>query len=303
MSPRIVTLTLNPAVDAAFEADHVVPQHKIRTYNETHDPGGGGVNVARVLAELGADTCAVVLAGGVTGAFLVELLNKGGIPNRPVAIAGTTRISTNVKDHSTGEEYRFVPEGPVISPAELDEAIAALDREASDWIVLSGSLPRGVGADIYARIAAHQSAKGRKVVLDSSGPALKAALGSGLALIKPSERELAALDGNNPPEIAAAHLVSQGAADHVAVSLGAGGGLVATAAGVVRRPAIPVTVKGAVGAGDSFVAAMTLALARGATPGEALNWGLAAGAAAVSQLGTAHPRRGDIEAFYKAAIG
>jgi 6-phosphofructokinase 2 len=168
----------------------VVPFEKVRTYGETHDPGGGGVNVARVLAELGADTCAVVLAGGVTGDFLVELLARYGIPIRAVPVAGTTRISTTVHDRATGQEYRFVPEGPMISPAEFNSACAALAMEPADWVVLSGSLPRGVEPDAYARIAAQESGRGRHVVLDTSGPALRAALGSGLSLLKASRREL-----------------------------------------------------------------------------------------------------------------
>ncbi len=259
MTPRIVTLTLNPAVDTAFEANNIEPYHKTRTYGETHDPGGGGVNVARVLREFDADTCAVVLAGGVTGAFLVELLHGYDIPCRAIPIAGKTRISTTVHDRSTGLEYRFVPERPVVTEAELAAALAALDHEPGDWIVRSGSLPRGLPADTYARIADRESPRGRHVVLDTNGDALAAALGHGLALIKPSERELAQLAGDRPPAEAAADLV---------------------------------------GAGDSFLAAMTLALATGTDAEDALFWGLAAGAAAVSQNGTAHPSRADVAALY-----
>ncbi len=301
MTPRILTLTLNPTIDTAFEANQIEPFHKTRTFNETHDPGGGGVNVSRVLHECDADTCAVVLAGGVTGAFLVELLNGYAIPCRPIPIAGTTRISTTVHDRSSGNEYRFVPEGPVVSEAELATALAALDSEPGDWIVLSGSLPRGLAVDTYARIAEREAARGRHVVLDTSGDALSAALGHGLALIKPSERELAHLAGDRPPAEVAAELVRSGAAERVAVTLGANGALIATAAGVIQRPAIPVTARGTVGAGDSFLAAMTLALATGSDAGDALLWGLAAGAAAVSQTGTAHPSRTDVAALYRRA--
>lgn len=303
MNPRIVTLTLNPAVDAACETERVFPRHKIRTIGETHDPGGGGVNAARVLAELGADPLAVVLAGGVTGRFLVELLARDGIACRAVPVAGITRISMTVLERSTGEEYRFVPAGPEISAAELAAAHAALAAEPHDWLVMSGSLPRGVADDEYARIAAAEAAMGRLVALDCAGAPLRAALGKGLALIKPSLREFEelvgiALPGTAEQDAAALRLVRQGAAARIAVSLGAEGALLATAAGVLRMPAIPVQVRGAVGAGDSFMAGMVLALARGAGPGEALRWGMAAGAASVMQPGTAHPRRADIERLF-----
>ncbi len=299
----IATLTLNPAVDAACEADRVFPRHKIRTENETHDPGGGGVNVARVLTGMGADALAIVLAGGVTGRFLVELLERDGVPCRAVPIAGITRISMTVQERATGEEYRFVPAGPVIDPAELAAARAVVAETAHDWLVLSGSLPRGVPDAAYGEIAAAEAARGRLVALDCSGPPLRAALGRGLALIKPSLREFEALMGTALPDAAdqdaaALRLVRAGAAARVAVSLGAEGALLATADGVLRRPAIPVPVKGAVGAGDSFMAGMVRALAAGASPGEALDWGLAAGAASVMQSGTARPRRSDIEALF-----
>ena len=191
----IVTLTLNPAVDAACETDRVFPRHKIRTENETHDPGGGGVNVARVLTEIGAEALAIVLTGGVTGRFLVELLERDGVPCRAVPIAGITRISMTVQERATGEEYRFVPAGPEISAAEFAAAAAAVAETPHDWLVLSGSLPPGAPDDIYARFANLASAQDTRVVLDTSGPALTAALDAGVWLVKPSLNELRDLTG------------------------------------------------------------------------------------------------------------
>ncbi len=116
MAPdRIVTLTLNPSVDIASDADGVRPVRKVRTRDETFDPGGGGVNVSRVLRELGADTLAVVAAGGVSGRLLEELLGEGGVPHEIVPTAGRTRISYTVHDLGVKQEYRFVPEGPIFA--------------------------------------------------------------------------------------------------------------------------------------------------------------------------------------------
>lgn len=300
---RIVTLTLNPAVDVACDADSVMPGHKIRTRNETHDPGGGGVNVARVITELGGDALALVMVGGVTGAHLLELLAQQGVPARGTGVSGATRICTTVHDLSCGQEYRFVPEGPDVTPSELESCLAMLAEEHADWLVLSGSLPRGVPTGVYARIAQAASAWGAQVVLDTSGPALKAALGSGLALIKPSLRELEGLAGYPLPNLAAQEaaakaLVTQGAAARIAVSLGAEGALLVTKEFSLRAPAIPVVARGAVGAGDSFCAAMVWALAEGADDAAALRWGLAAGAASVMNTGTAHPRQDVIRGLF-----
>jgi len=300
--PTFVTLTLNPTVDVACSAKAVRPVHKIRTVAETYDPGGGGVNVARVLHELGADVTAVIACGGLSGQLLEELLSEAGVPCRVVRIHDRTRICMTVHDLTAQQEYRFVPEGPVLRETEWQAALTTARESRADWMIASGSLPRGVPEDFYARLARSVAATGQRVALDTSGPALRAALGSGLALIKPSLGEFEALIGRplrDPAaqETAALDLVRSGAADRIAVTLGREGALLATADGVWRQPPLDVPARGAVGAGDSFMAAMLWSLARGESPAEALVWGSAAGAAAVMSTGTAHPARAQIDAL------
>ena len=299
----IVTLTLNPAIDIACATKEVVPQNKLRTHGDRLDPGGGGVNVSRVLHELGAATRAVVLSGGVFGQHLEGLIAAEGVDCRAVKIAGLTRIAMTVHDESAGAEYRFVGEGPVVQPQEIEACQALLAEQDADWLVISGSLPRGMDPADLAAIVRRAHAVGQRVVLDTSGDPLKAAIGQGLALIKPSLREFEALVGHPLPDPAAQdeaamRLVREGAAERIAVSLSGAGALLATRDGVVRRKAIPVRAVGTVGAGDSFLAAMVLAFARDAAPADALAWGLAAGAAAVMATGTARPKRATIEALH-----
>ncbi len=307
--PRILTLTVNPAVDIACQAEAVRAVRKVRTRDERWDPGGGGVNVSRVVRELGGETLALVLAGGLPGAELVRLLEAEGVPTRAIPIAGRTRISMTVHDLSARREYRFVPEGPEIAEAEWRAALAALDAEAGGWVVASGSLARGMPEDFYVRAAAIAARRGQRFVLDTSGAALRAALGTGLALIKPSRGEFESLVGRPLPTPkaqaeAALALVRDGAAERIVVSLGHQGALLAErgAAEAVWLQAPDVEAKGAVGAGDSMLAAMVLSLARGEAGREAFAWGMAAGAAAVTQAGTARPRRADVEAL-RARIG
>jgi 6-phosphofructokinase 2 len=303
MAPdRIVTLTLNPSVDIASDADAVRPVRKVRTRNETFDPGGGGVNVSRVLRELGADTLAVVAAGGVSGRLLEELLGEAGLPHESIPTAGRTRVSYTVHDLGAKQEYRFVPEGPVLAEHEWRATLDALDRSEGAWIVASGSLPRGVPEDFFAQAATMAARRGRRFVLDTSGEPLRAALGKGLALIKPSRGEFESLMGEKlaTPEAqdeAAMRLVRNGSAELVAVTLGHEGAILAEPDGVLRLPALEVPALGAVGAGDSFLAAMVCALSRGESPREAFALGMAAGAAAVMRPGTAHPRAADVEAL------
>lgn len=305
MSPRLITLTLNPALDLAADADEVVPTHKVRMHHEHADAGGGGVNVARVLHELGADTLAIIAAGGATGRVLEEMLDDAGVKRRSVPISGHTRVSLNVRDCKHDLEYRFVPEGPTLNEAEFLACLAAIAAEPGEWLVASGSLPHGVPHDAYAQVAKIAALKGQRFVLDTSGDALMAAIEQGgIELVKPSLGELEHLVGRELDDPAeqdhhAMNLVRRKAARMVAVTLGSAGALLATADGVIRMPAMDVPMRSSVGAGDAFLASTTLALARGGTSADALAWGTAAGATAIECAGTARLRRVDVETRFR----
>jgi 6-phosphofructokinase 2 len=304
MAPRLITLTLNPALDLAADAEEVVHTHKIRMHHEHADPGGGGVNVARVLHELGGDVLALIVTGGASGRVLEEMLDEAHVPRRSVVIHGRTRVSLNVLDIKHGLEYRFVPEGPTVTENEWQRILSSLVETEGEWLIASGSLPNGVPQDAYAQVARIATQRGQRFVLDTSGVALRAALGHGVDLVKPSLGELENLVGRKladprEQEAEALALVRSGAARMVAVTLGPGGAILATQQGVVRRAAMDVPVQTAVGAGDAFLAGMTLALSRDDTPEEALAWGTAAGAAAICCAGTARLHRTDVEARYR----
>jgi 6-phosphofructokinase 2 len=297
----IVTLTLNPSVDGSAEAEVVRHTHKIRTTNERYDPGGGGINVARVLQELGAPACAVFAAGGVTGGVLDALVSQRGLSFTRIPIHDDTRISHVVYERASGKEYRFVPEGPLLRDGECRAVLEEIERRDCDWIVASGSLPRGAQPGFYGRIAEIAAAKGAKLVLDTSGPALARMLEhGGVHLVKPSQGELEkalgrTLDGPDAIAEAAMSIVASGKVDLVAVTLGHEGAILASKEGAVRKAVPQVEVRSAVGAGDSFVAGMTYGLATGLSPREAFVLGMAAGTAAVLTPGTELCKRADVE--------
>src|SRR3546814_20373475 len=114
----IVTLSLNPAIDGAAEAETVRPIHKVRTWSERYDPGGGGINAARVVQELGGAASAIYLSGGTTGPVLDELVRSSGIESVRIPIADPTRVSHTVHERSSGLEFRFVPEGTAVAHGE-----------------------------------------------------------------------------------------------------------------------------------------------------------------------------------------
>lgn len=289
---RVATLTLNPAIDSACEAEAVFPTHKVRTFAQRYDPGGGGINVARVLARFGYAVETVYLAGGATGSLLDDLLDLPGIVRRSLPIADHTRISLAVFERKSGQEFRFVPEGPLVGESEWQAALDHCAGLDTDWLVASGSLPRGVPADFYARLARRLASRGVRLALDTSGPGLAAAIeAGGLALIKPSQGEFEALIGRgfaSPEAIgeAAAGLVRAGKTELVAVTLGHRGAVLAHAGGVLVHPGLTAEVRSATGAGDSFMAGMVAGLASGEAPERAFLRGIAAGTASVLSPGT-----------------
>lgn len=301
---QILTITLNPAVDLSSVAPAVRHTRKIRTTDERCDPGGGGINVARVIAALGGEAEAVFLAGGEIGSLLGRLLRDEGICCHAVPIAGQTRIGFSVREQDTGLEYRFVPKGPKVSDDELQPILDIVGNHQADYVVVSGSLPAGAPADIYARMAELTAARGARFVLDSSGEGLRTTLErSRVFLVKPSLGELEQLVGKKLDEDgvrrAAADLVERGAAELVAATMGIEGAVLASAEGIVRVPAIHVSVRSAVGAGDSFLAAMTWAVSQGWTTEDAFRFGIAAGAAAVMTPGTELCRNADVNPLYQ----
>ena len=289
----IVTLTLNPAIDVACEAERVEPTHKIRTSGDTLEPGGGGINVSRVLQRLDAPTHAIFLAGGASGQLLDDLLDRAGLERTRIAIAGETRVSLTVVERSTGLEFRFVPEGPQVSADELAACRAAISAIPFDYFVASGSLPRGAADDFYGEVLASVAAAGGRFVLDTSGAEFRAALArGGIFLVKPSRAELEDVAGRELRELgdlarAAADLVGRGSAEHVAVTLGEDGAMLVNRDGALYVPALPVEATSAVGAGDSFLGGMVKGVASGSSIVDAFKLGVAGGTAAVLCPGTA----------------
>lgn len=298
---RIVTLCMNPALDITTNTEVVRPTDKLRCAAVRYDPGGGGINVARVAGVLGASATAVFPVGGPAGELVRNLLVAEGIAAQRIAIGGSTRESFTVNEISTGRQYRFVLPGPELTPAEQTECLLQVRRVAASAaiVVASGSLPPGVPDDFYQQVADMCTDLGVMFVLDTSGSGLKH-VDSGVFLLKPSVRELRECMGRElgteAEQFAAAReLIGRGAAECVLVSLGADGALLATRAGGQRFAPVSVPPGSGVGAGDAMVAGVTVGLIRGWPLAEAVRLGIAAGAATLLTPGTAPCTRGDTE--------
>ena len=296
----ILTLTLNPALDVLTTIDQVSDTHKMRCGPTLKHPGGGGVNVARVLHRLGANCVALYLAGGVTGERHHQLMSAEKVHCHVMPIAEETRESFSVHETSSGKDFRFVLPGPNVTTAEYE---ALFDYVAlhmpKKFLVISGGLAPGVPDNFYARLAVLAKDKGVRVVLDTSGPVLVEALKVGVYLFKPSLRELRDLTGQDLPDqdarvAAAQQLIQSGQAEIVAVSLGADGALVVSANEHWQARSIKVDVQTTIGAGDSFVGGMVWSLSRGDSLLKAFQYGMASGAAALLAPGTSLSQAADV---------
>lgn len=288
----IATLTLNPTVDMACAVERVVDTHKMRATGEYYNPGGGGINVARVFVRLGGQARSIYTSGGPIGVALDGLIDAHQLVTRRIKINGNTRLAQTVLERSTGREYRFVPAGPELTEAEWQTALDALKTVDASYIVGSGSLPRGVPDDFYARAALIAKERGMRFVLDTSGRALRASLGRApIHLIKPSIGEFCQLVGHEVQALdeivaEAVKLVREHGIEMMAVTLGHRGAVLARESGALYLPALPIKARSAVGAGDSFTAGMVHRLCAGDTPEAAFRFAVAAGSAAVSTPGT-----------------
>ena len=298
----IVTLTLNSSVDVQWEVPQMAHTRKLRSSAGISFPGGGGINVSRVIKTLGGQSICVFTAGSFTGHFLREMVDSIGMITRVVPISDGTRASATIFDDATGREYRVTPPGPTLSEDEWQACFDALFDIETDYIVATGSLPGGVPEDFYARVAARAKSRGARLVLDTSGPALASALDEGVYLVKPNLRELQRLmgvDAATPAdqESLVKRLISERKADVVALTLGADGALLGSQDGIVRLKSPDVEVKSAVGAGDSFLAGMTFGLASGRSMEDAFALGVATGTATVLTAGSELCRRSDVESL------
>lgn len=303
----IVTLTMNPALDVTTSAERVGPTSKIRCHGVRYDAGGGGINVARVARVLGGSVSAVFPAGAHTGDLVTTLVADADVPYRRVNISEPTRESFTIDEECSGQQYRFVLPGPRLSFVEQARCLDELRDAArsAEFVVASGSLPPGVPADFYQRVADLCRELGVLLILDTSGGGLRH-ITSGVFLLKPSLRELRECCGSDlateAEQLAAAHdLINSGVTQTMVVSLGGKGALLATTHGSQRFSPVPVKVVSGVGAGDAMVAAITVGLSRGWPLGKAVRFGIATGTAMLMTPGTAPCHREDAERIFETA--
>lgn len=301
----ILTVTFNPAIDKSTTVPQLIPEKKLRCTEPVFEPGGGGINVARAIHKLGGQVIAAYLAGGYTGKTFTDLLSSEGVSSIASEIGGSTRENLVVFESSSARQYRFVMPGPLV---KTDECLAFLNsiKNIPDigYIVVSGSMPEGMPQDIFAQISGISKAKNARLIVDTSGQALKQAVSSGVYMIKPNLRELSSLAGQE--QLDAAHAVDiaqgvirNGTCEVIALSMGEKGAVLITRDTAIDIVPPRIQVKSTVGAGDSMLAGIVYSLSLGRSLKEAGRYGVACGTAATLNPGTELCRKEDANRLYE----
>ncbi len=301
----ILSLTLNPCIDRAMFVEHLTVHDANRIVRAEVDAGGKGLNLSRVVAELGGRTLASGFLGGVAGAHVEHVLDEQGVVHRFVQIRGETRTNFSVEDGS-GPPTSFNDRGPAISEHDLNSLRGLLPELffAARWLAMCGSLPPGVPATIYAELTAVAREAGLRVLVDADKEPMQRALEAKPDLIKPNAEESSRLVGRDirtrdDAITAARELLPRVNKDGIVIiSLGAEGAALATGSEIITGTAPQVEVHSTIGSGDSMLGGFLWALEEGLSLPEALRWGIACGAATACTDGSEIARLPVVDALF-----
>lgn len=292
MQSKVITVTLNPALDKTITLPRLEVGGLNRVEQMRLDPGGKGINVAKVLKKFAVDVTAAGFIAGTEGEFIQSRLKELAIKSGFVDVPGITRTNLKIVDSQAKVTTEINERGFAVR----DEDLARFRDQLADWLqdtavlVLSGSLPRGVPEDIYRDYVALAKGKNVKTILDADGPALAAGIKARPFAVKPNVHELAGLLGRSLTTekeiIAAGQELIRAGIEMVVISRGAAGALALTREEVYRAVPFPINPQSTVGAGDSMVAAMAYAILTREPLAEVLRWATAAGTVTAAKAGT-----------------
>jgi 1-phosphofructokinase family hexose kinase len=290
----IITVTLNAAMDKTLEVPSFTPGRRHRTVDQATMPGGKGVNIARAIKHLGQPVIATGLAGGATGTRIVEALNDESILNEFVRIQDESRTNTAVLDPTTGLQTEINERGPAVTPQELAlfrDKLLYLAQGAS-ICVFAGSLPRGIGHDVYATLIREVGRRGVTTMIDSDGEPLRLSMRAEPDLVSPNEIEAEELVGHEFNDAddrahAVAEMCRLGAREAImTVSDGCYARILEEGVPAIYRVRIQEQeARSAVGSGDAFLAGYVAARYLGQDPIDCLRFGVACGAESTRHFG------------------
>lgn len=299
----IYTVTLNPALDKTVEIPGMALDTVNRITEMRTDPGGKGINVSKVIAKLGGESCAVGILGGESGRTLEKLLEGEPFATRFRFVEGQTRTNLKIIDREGHTNTDINEPGLTVTDADLNALLRELLAELrpGDIVVLAGSLPKGAPQDTYRTWTAACKKAGARVFLDADGALLAEGIKAAPYLIKPNDDELSRLAGKKLETLeeltAEGRKLLERGIERVVISLGGRGALYLRKGSTIYAEGLRVPVGSTVGAGDSVVAALAYAEAQGLSEEEAVRLSTAAGAANVMCSGTQAAEREAVEAL------
>lgn len=296
----IFTLTLNPCLDRYLYIDDLVEDDTVRVKRVSDYPAGKGIDVSRVINELGGHSVAIALLGGHTGQIMQKMLDEEGVVYASVSTHRETRVNTILQKGNT--QYRLSLPGPEASEEEERKIIKTIDilLRKDDFLILSGSLAKGIKSSIYLEICKFAKKRGAKVYLDSDGEPLTLGIKCPPDGIKPNLHEFSRLYGKLPESNeqlgnALIEVSRKYGIREILLTLGKDGAL-CYVDGLLYRVSVPVVpVKSAVGAGDSFLAAYCMYREAGEPVEKCLKMAGAASSATVITPGTELCHKKDVE--------
>lgn len=287
---KVLTITLNPSVDIGTEADQVITDQKTRCSAPVYDPGGGGINVSRVLNRLGVHSDALFVAGGYTGNLLKQMMEEESIPTIPIESTDKTRQNISIIDNSIGKQYRFVLPGLISNIDTWHTVLTEIDRLAPmhSYIVASGSLPAGIPQQAYSEIASIAHSHGASFILDTSGTSLIHGLEHGAEFIKPNQEEFRELrttfSARNDEELC--DILFRKGVKNIVHTLGKEKTLLITPEGTTEFKPPTIKLRSTIGAGDSFVGGLVAGLLKGFSKTKSVGYGISAAASTLQSEGT-----------------
>jgi 1-phosphofructokinase family hexose kinase len=299
----IFTLTLNPAIDQTLVLQKFVRGDTMRVKSSRFDPGGKGINVSRVINELGGETVAMGFAAGGLGRYLEQSLDGMGIETDFVYTQGETRTNIAILEEQSHSTSLLSAPGPETEPSAIGEIRRRLRTrlKEGDWLVIAGSIPPPFTGSVYNEIISEAIEMGVHTVLDADRGPLEAGTAAHPQIVKGNRREFERLVGRSLDDeestLSAAVEIHESGVPIVLTTRGRHGAVAVFEGGCVVRGVAPkVRAVSAVGSGDAFLAGVILTLSRGGTMQQAMRLGIAAGTAAVLTPGTelCHRREVDI---------
>lgn len=298
---QIVTLTFSPCLDKCVSVVSMIPGVKLKCSDPQVTPGGGGINVSRVLRRLGQTSTAIFPMGSCTGDKLLQLLTAEKVVCSAVPVSIETRENIIVFDENTNQQFRFGMAQETLEPYEWVNCFDLFeDRKAIDYIIVSGSLPRGTQDSLLHKLAEISIEHGARLIVDSSAENLSVAIKESTYLIKPNVEEFWDLAKiwnvkETKIELAALELINRSRCEIILISLGKEGAMLVTEKKHYHVPAPDVSVLSTVGAGDSMLAGIIYYLSQGESLKKALIYGVCCGSATTIQSGAKLCSKSDVD--------